>query len=216
MSSNRFDTYDKEQMIGNAQKLFSRLRQTLPFPITAENNFELSLSLIDQEYATRIKDLWNSPYCAVLENNRITYLHIKLPLSVVRIAIKFPDNYPDFGAAKQPLIYVSPDSKHYHAVLNWTNYALDIDSRIKKGVNVISNLINQCNTPGQMNTVFPEFVHFLQDHHKQTVINSIRKSPWPKRLGDRDAFASKIDEIRNLTSTCLLLEPNNTPSIWIT
>ncbi len=68
---------------------------------------------------------------------------------------------------------------------------------------LVMQIHEQCNTAGQWKTVFPAFVHLLNEDKKRAVNAMQRGSPWPPRL-DR-SISERIPALTTLFAKCAVL-----------
>jgi len=71
---------------------------------------------------------------------------------------------------------------------------------------LFNELTYHCKTPGQWNTVFPQYVVLLDGAAQRVAKNQKRRSPWPKGL-DEAKVRPKLESLVNVFAKAALLKP---------
>jgi len=216
----RISQYDRRMINDRAEGLFQRLKHTNPFPIDPTHPHAVYMSLINPELKEAVKTLFMLPGGeGFMDLNYGADLRINTPLpeeegKYLERAINF-----SFGKAAPSVrtwkhrLFIWEEHSKYPALIEWVEQCLKIEEDIRRCVRFIKYLSRECNTPGQWNTVFPDFVHFLDNDAKEAIGKMKKRSPLPAGVIMDDIRLHRTFVAEKLATALLL--PKKDPAIWI-
>lgn len=212
--------YLRQQINEAAQAKFLRLRHLNHFPIDSPHIHAVYMSLVEPEVSNAIKTLVQAKALGWLEQNRRGEMRVHAEPG--NETSKYWEILFDFGVAKPSVntwtethkIQIRLDHPLYWQIAAWAHRCNEVDADRNRCNSFIESLNQDCNTPGQWNTVFPDFVALLPPQVAAEVSKMKKRSPIPRKISmsfvreHREFVAEKL-------ATAMLL-PDEHPKIWVT
>lgn len=224
----RLDQYTRKQMNTQVDTFFMRLQHTNPFPAQMypddkDTVHHTYLSLMPFETSAAIRQLMDDKqFNDVLDKNRQASLQL-----ILRHAD--PDAYADkdeVGTIKFEFRIPMPsmtswiktgfvDLTHsaYGDIIAWYHRAKQIDEDTKRCCKYVKYVIEQANTIGQVKSLFPDYVHMLQERQQRHLAGMQKRSPLPKGT-DAEYLRQDRQFVSEKIAMCLLM-PEGDAKIWV-
>lgn len=208
--------YIRTRISDEASDTFPRIRHTNPFPIDSPHTYAIYMSLLPGSISQAVKHLTLNGGLGFFDFEKRGLMTVELPGDQIDREIGFTFDKPRPAAnnwQKDMKLRVDPGHPRYEEIVVWTLRTIEIRDEIRRCNQFIQYLCNKCNTPGQWNTVFPDFTSLLPKQVYAEIGKMKKKSPIPNGL-DMERVRKDRDFVAEKLATALLL-PKEDPAIWL-
>jgi hypothetical protein len=92
-------------------------------------------------------------------------------------------------------VTLDADNEHFAKVQDWAEKQVRLEDQIKRTMEVVKELVHQCNTIGQWHRVSPELITFIPEKYRIALRDYTKKSPKSKLTAKKEDIDRAITTI---------------------
>lgn len=236
MTAKRFSRSEADNITDAGIALMDRLHLMNPVPQAFDNDHVGAT--IPTLYKKEVRDWMQQGLSFRIDTHGVefnfrTYWNIEiisemeLPLSLFRDEdgagvhrVRYSVSPSKLNNADQRAVYIAaktggpevyPDNPLYHELVKWTAREIKLQGILRNAKRLFREISKACRTPGQWNTVLPQYTVVLRPDMQRVVANQRGKSKWPTSL-PRDEVVPYLSELGVLLLKASMLPETHRPA----